>query len=295
MQINGQETARNNSLFKYSKKDRALVLLSLGHLLGLIFVAVFWSSISNTLIWISLALHIFMICTSFQVVSHYFIHTPFFKDKRLNFLFSMLNSISLSIPQSIYRVHHLNHHRYNNDPKDVYGTVKDQSSIFKHSHSAGPEGILSYSLLSFFRADFIGMFKKACKHNRLLAVSEIIFFLGIFSAFAFYNFKFFLLFLVLGTYLGSSLASFQNYLEHLHAVPNDRKRDSVSCYNGFYNAIWFNNGYHQEHHLSPGTHWTRLPSVTERLPHPGVRRVVPISHFSNLVIPARSYKIREPG
>ena len=35
----------------------------------------------------------------------------------------------------------------------------------------------------------------------------------------------------------------------------------VSCYGTGYNWLWFNDGYHVEHHQGPGTHWTRLPAV----------------------------------
>ena len=38
----------------------------------------------------------------------------------------------------------------------------------------------------------------------------------------------------------------------------------MSHYSRLYNALTFNDGYHQEHHLSPSTHWSRMPAVRER-------------------------------
>jgi len=37
--------------------------------------------------------------------------------------------------------------------------------------------------------------------------------------------------------------------------------DSVSHYGRFYNLVTFNDGYHQEHHLSPATHWSQMPAI----------------------------------
>ncbi len=32
----------------------------------------------------------------------------------------------------------------------------------------------------------------------------------------------------------------------------------VSSYHKLYNLIWFNNGYHAEHHYRPKVHWTKM-------------------------------------
>ena len=35
-------------------------------------------------------------------------------------------------------------------------------------------------------------------------------------------------------------------------------------HNWLYNFLWFNNGYHQEHHWDPKNHWTRMRELHER-------------------------------
>src|SRR5260370_928091 len=37
-------------------------------------------------------------------------------------------------------------------------------------------------------------------------------------------------------------------------------RGTPSHYGAVYNFLFFNDGYHAEHHADPGTHWTRLPA-----------------------------------
>jgi hypothetical protein len=61
----------------------------------------------------------------------------------------------------------------------------------------------------------------------------------------------------LGVYLpgylaGLGLCSLQGHFEHA--------RGTISHYGWLYNWCFFNDGYHAEHHLRPGEHWTRLPS-----------------------------------
>ena len=38
----------------------------------------------------------------------------------------------------------------------------------------------------------------------------------------------------------------------------------VSSYHRLYNLIWFNNGYHAEHHFRPKMHWTKMQQVHEQ-------------------------------
>jgi hypothetical protein len=53
-----------------------------------------------------------------------------------------------------------------------------------------------------------------------------------------------------GYVAGLLLCSLHGYYEHV--------RGTVSHYGALYNALFFNDGYHTEHHARPGTHWTKL-------------------------------------
>ena len=63
---------------------------------------------------------------------------------------------------------------------------------------------------------------------------------------------FFLGVYVPGYLAGLGLCSLQGHFEH--------NRGTTSHYGWLYNWCFFNDGYHAEHHLRPGEHWTRLPS-----------------------------------
>jgi len=55
-----------------------------------------------------------------------------------------------------------------------------------------------------------------------------------------------------GYVAGLALCSLQGHFEHA--------RGTISHYGWLYNWCFFNDGYHAEHHLRPGEHWTRLPA-----------------------------------
>ena len=62
--------------------------------------------------------------------------------------------------------------------------------------------------------------------------------------------KFFLTVYLPGLLLGLALCQAQGHYEHM--------RGTVSHYGWIYNALFFNDGYHVEHHERPAEHWTQL-------------------------------------
>lgn len=79
------------------------------------------------------------------------------------------------------------------------------------------------------------------------------------------NWRFFLLFYLPSYYLGWMLSYAEGYLEHFNAQPGNPYANSVSSYNWLYNFLWFNNGYHQEHHWDPKIHWTRMRQLHRQI------------------------------
>jgi hypothetical protein len=59
-----------------------------------------------------------------------------------------------------------------------------------------------------------------------------------------------------GWLLGLALCQLQGHFEHA--------RGTTSHYGRIYNLLFFNDGYHVEHHARPGEHWTRLPAIGHR-------------------------------
>lgn len=66
---------------------------------------------------------------------------------------------------------------------------------------------------------------------------------------------FFLTVYLPGYLAGLALCALHGHYEHA--------RDTTSHYGKLYNLLFFNDGYHAEHHARPGLHWTRLPECRE--------------------------------
>jgi fatty acid desaturase len=96
------------------------------------------------------------------------------------------------------------------------------------------------------------------------------------------NWKCFLFYYLPVWLFGSVAAWGFGYGEHFGSKPGSRKTDAVSSYNAVYNFLFFNNGYHQEHHYRPDVHWTKIKRLRDEMLPEDQRRVIRGSHLSNL-------------
>ena len=255
---------------KQSRWDLLLVLVTVGQVVLLL--APFFLAVPPVLRTGLVIVNAFLVGMNYQCVAHNFIHHPFFTNNGLNEVFSVLNSLAIGLPQSAYRLHHLNHHRYNNDP------AKDESSTWRFAKNQREENIFSYSLLGLLRTDLMGLIRAAGRTSALV-YAELAVLIFVLLGAGLLRPGLFLSYLLPSLLLGQVFALWENYCEHRGADYRDRQRDSVSCYNGFYNWIWFNNGYHQEHHFRPQVHWTEIRPVRAELPNDRV--VVHGCHLTN--------------
>ncbi|MGA2233742.1 MAG: fatty acid desaturase, partial [Tepidisphaeraceae bacterium] len=96
----------------------------------------------------------------------------------------------------------------------------------------------------------------------------------------------FLLFFMLFWYFGHCLSYLNGYFEHFGGNPDVPIAWGVSSYNKLYNFVWFNNGFHAEHHYRPRAHWTRMKSLHDQIEEDqrakGVRVIKPPHAFGFL-------------
>jgi fatty acid desaturase len=270
-------------LFAHSRLDGLLVLVAVAQLGLLLYgVLTFGSAAWGVSLGVGL-LSAFLIATNYMCVGHNFVHNPFFTSRRLNAAFGVFNSLLTGAPHAFHRIHHLQHHKYNNDaPDPVTGTTKDYTSTWRYGKPPEEEGFLRYALLAHFRSD-LGYLLREVKRRGLVSqlAAEVGALSAMLAALAWLNPLGLIAFYVPVWLLGNVATHAENYVEHHGAIPGDRRTDSVSCYGWLYNFAWFNNGYHQEHHYRPQVHWTLLPRLTPLLPGESQRRVVRGAHWFN--------------
>jgi len=274
-------------IWKYSRWDFMMLVLSIVQFVTTLFLAVRWEEWS-TFGWVAS----FMILTAMTVyniivVSHLFTHTPWFSSPQFNLLVSMFNSINIGQSVQAYQLTHVrNHHRYNNDRKGPDGKTKDTSSTFRDASAGEHVGVFRYafwgaveSLLSIGRAllsvtrlwrvgaheqDLLGLASKTpirrTRELRQIQLDRMAHFVAT-GLFLMISWKWFLLCYLPAFFVSLALVNVQNYYEHYGALPENTYANSVSHYGRLYNRLTFNDGYHQEHHLRPLTHWTQMPRV----------------------------------
>jgi fatty acid desaturase len=268
-------------LFAHSTRDLFPALCGVLHfawpiLMFLAFpVAPWW-----TLILMGLVYSVF-ISWNINSICHNFVHNPFFKSNILNRLFSFMQSIALGFSQTCYDCVHNRHHQGNSDKQDEDGDTIDWASIYRHGDMGEAENVWSYTFLSYIRDDPKLILKELYKRRRREAywgTAEIVCFMGWFLLGFILNWKFMLFFLPF-YYFGHCLSYLNGYYMHYGANPDRPLAWGVSSYNKFYNWMWFNNGFHAEHHFRPQIHWTKMPEfhelIKEEQRRAGVRVIRP--------------------
>jgi len=207
-------------------------------------------------------------CWNMQCISHNFIHNPFFSNSWLNCAYGILETLALGVPHVLYHHYHLNHHWGDSDAQGPDGTTKDWSSIYRYGKNAKPEGFIQYCLVSFFRVEVTPVLRVCIRHGRahvLQCVAETIALVAFWIVMGVMDWRYFVFYYLTSYYLGWVLSYAEGYLEHYNAQPGNYFANSVSSYNWLYNVLWFNNGYHQEHHWDPKVHWRKMPQLRQQL------------------------------
>jgi len=233
------------------------VLLYIFPLLQLSFFALaFWSPLGQGPVFLFLSG--FCLCFSIHISFHELIHRTHQRQAdSWTFYFATL---IIGLPLDGYRLHHLNHHRFENK-------LGDYSSTWRMT-SQGPS---KYAVWFYCLAwpYFIFISRQGMKdslesgqtvpfHQVRLIRQKIFFFLVLVSFVLFPDFG--LKYLAM-TYIGWAFTSLQNFGQHW-AEEYDSAQ-TQSCGGRTYNFFLGNNGLHWEHHARPELPWFILKTSPE--------------------------------
>lgn len=258
--------AANRLFFRYSAWDALPALCGIGQVTFLLWTFVAFPTLSLWVLVPSFLLVAYCYCWNLQCISHNFIHNPYFRSNLLNSLFGVLETLAIGLPHQLYHHYHLNHHAGDNDTKGPDGTTRDWSSFYRYGKEDKPEAFWRYCLLSFFRVEIGPVLAVARRHGHLGQVAlETVSLVAFWVVLALADWRYFVFFYLPSYYLGWVFSYAEGYLEHYGAQPGNPYANSVSSYYWLYNFLWFNNGFHQEHHWDPKVHWTKMQELRERL------------------------------
>lgn len=277
-------------VWRNTPKDAILVGISLAHFAVVLTLPIIWDTASLPVRIAGGMLLAVLTAYNIIVVSHLFTHVPWFVSNRLNAVVSVINSINIGQSVQAYQLTHVrNHHRFNNDRQGSDGTTLDASSTYRKGKNGQHEPLLSYAFGGAVdsvvgRAKDVAavarFWKVGTGEERLLSLAtsreprrtrelrqiqadRAAHCLSL-VVFATISWQWTVFCYIPAFFIALTLVNVQNYYRHYGANPEDRATDSVSHYSRVYNFLTFNDGYHQEHHLNPGTHWSKMPGVKER-------------------------------
>lgn len=277
-------------IWRTSRKDFFLAAISAAQFALTLLFAMSWATASPAARVAGGVLVTLMMTYNIIVVSHLFTHMPWFVSGRLNALVSLVNSVNIGQSVQAYHLTHVrNHHRFNNDRPAEDGSTRDTTSTYYKGKNGRHRPLLPYavggavdSLVTRVKdtVSVVRLWKVGSKEENLLSLASrrdegrarelrqvqadravMFLFLVLFAVISWQ----WTLFCYLPAFFAAlTLVNVQNYYRHFGANPDVRAADSVSHYNRVYNFLTFNDGFHQEHHLSPSSHWSRMPEVSAR-------------------------------
>jgi fatty acid desaturase len=263
---------------KYSKYDAILSFLAVSTLFFYFWWCVAFEDLSvGTNIALG-ALGVFLYWFNTLVIQHNHIHTPFFKNGILNRLLELVISSSQGMPYILFSVQHMHHHAHSN-------SLKDYSSTYRYGKNGENENWLTYCLFSPYREGSTEVVKMILKKGRARELfTELFVVVMTVSIWIYLDTVWFLTCFLPVFFMGWFLNSMENYFEHKAAKdPGNRFSNSVSYYGRLYNKLFCNEGYHQEHHIEPQTHWTGRPDVRVRYYNKLEQNDLTISKFPPLL------------
>jgi fatty acid desaturase len=286
---------RKSGLFRYSNWDAVPVLFGVVHLLYLVvmylaftYLPLHWQIKVPLMAAMGIA-YAYSISWNINGISHNFIHNRYFNSAALNRAMSLLISIDCCFSQVIYDYIHRRHHIGNSDkPDPATGDSIDWISIYRHGHDGHAENVWKFTFGSFFREEPMNAYREIKKSNPREARWGLVEMglTGVMLVGGFFlNWKF-MLFSLPCWYLGHCLSYLNGYFEHFGGNPDVPMAWGVSSYHKLYNWVWFNNGYHAEHHYRPRAHWTRMKALHRQIQDEqrqvGVRVIKPPHAFGFL-------------
>ncbi len=284
---------KRTGLFRYSSWDGVPVLFAFVHLAYIVSLYLAFTRLRLPLaakIPLIAAMGIvysFSISWNINGISHNFIHNRFFNSRILNRIMSIVISVDCFFSQVIYEYVHRRHHMGNADKPDA-GTTIDPLSIYRHGHDGHAENVWRYVLTSFFREEPMIAYREIKRQNPRKAqwgLFEMVLTAVLMIGLLIFNWRFMFYFLPFW-FFGHCLSYLNGYFLHFGGNSDVPMAWGVSSYHKLYNWVWFNNGYHAEHHYRPRAHWTRMKQlhadIAEEQKRVGVRVIKPPHAFGFL-------------
>ncbi len=203
------------------------------------------------------------------VLAHNQNHTPVFRGKRANALYSAWLSFFYGCPLFVWiPTHNQNHHRYLDGPGDATRTAELAEHDTWWGALSYPTRSAIAQLPAIWRYVRVARSHQPARFRRMLAQTlSVVLGHAVVAALAvsFYGLARGALLYACAFGIPAGFAAwsmmFTNYIQHVgckHASPDDHSRNFVGR---TMNWLVFEAGYHTVHHEHAGTHWSEYPKL----------------------------------
>lgn len=217
--------------------------------------------------WIGLAV---VLCCCSHVVVHNHMHRQMFHHRAANFGFNLVATIARGhCASDVFLPHNMNHHREQGGPGDwitpaIAGAGHPLARLLRFTYRASWNMVRGrHKLGAAGRRMLPDPFRSSIVWEKKLLPTLIM-------ASIFHDWHVFLCFQVIPWGLSLIWLVALNLFQHDGCDPDSQYAHSRNFVGAFANWLFFNNGYHTVHHLSPGMHWTAAPAahalLKERIP-----------------------------
>lgn len=253
-----KEVSKQSTLFRF-EADRLPVILFTG--MFFIDILVLFSGLPNTVVFIFAVLYFFP-KSMLTAWNHHHQHVPTFKNKTLNMLLEVMYSFQTGVLPNGWVLHHnLGHHvNYMKGSLDESAWLTRDGKQLSEMWYTLKVGLLAYPLIV----------RNALRFDKKHGMRFMLGFL--LCGAVFYGFwmvdpiKSVILFLMPAV-AGLFGTVWFTYKHHAGLDTDVAEEASWNVLDPLYNKLTGNLGYHTAHHISCGVHWSKLPSLHEKIKH----------------------------
>jgi beta-carotene hydroxylase len=200
------------------------------------------------------------------VIAHNHNHLGMWTSRRMNRVTDYWLTLLYGFPAFAWvPTHNMNHHKFTNREGDYTIT-------YRYSERNNLVTLLTYPTISGYHQQkpiraYLGDLWSKNRPRFWFSVSQYAALAVLIGIALVIDWKKALLYIVVPQQFGLFVVLIFNYLQHVHADEESEINHSRNFVGPVLNFLLLNNGYHTAHHLSPGSHWSKMPEAHRAIAH----------------------------